>query len=189
MTTFKVGDCVWKHFPTGTKCTADIVDLHVDENGETTYRYVLNGIVYDRNTNWTFEPNLPIPSVYDPSYLKQWTDTREKMWYGTSITYRAPEADDDEKRSLWQAKNKKHEDALAALMQRCAPFKKGTAVVWNSWWCCFASRQHNGCVPSVINKGIIDSEVTSDFKCNVKTADGISHNMSVWVMGMENLRI
>ncbi len=185
MTTFKKGDGVWIHFPSGTdKCTADIVEVRVDDAGEVTYRYAYNGIVYHGRTDWTFEPNQQIPQVHDPSHEKRIQDAQEIMWFGTALTYRAPEDGDDEKRALWQAKIKKHEDAIAVLKKRCAHFTKGTSVAWNAYYCCYGAKRQNKCKNDGLLKGVLDEEVYN-FECRVKTSDGIVHSMTVWALGLD----
>jgi len=187
MPTFNVGDCAWNLTPYGERFTVTIVSVGQDKDGNTTYRYVADGIAWTKEPKMTFSPNADIPCVTDPCDLKRWWETKEKMWYGTSLAYRAPEPGDDEKRALWQARIKKHEDAIAELHQRCAPFKKDTAVMWHSFYCCFSGRHTNGCKGTghEVFKGVVDSEVTSDFHCSVKTPDGISHYIIVWVLSID----
>jgi len=186
MPTFNVGDCVWKRSVYGDMATVDIVDVATDDTGVTLYRYVQNGIESNGEPPepWAFEPNRQIPYVYDPSHLKEPHDTKEKMWYGASLSYRAPQADDNAKRALWQAKIKKHEDAIVTLRQRCAPFKAGAAVVWHPWHCCFGHRPQNGCVGGDLLKGTVETEANQKFECTVKTADGVSHKITVWALGL-----
>lgn len=189
MPTFNVGDCAWKLNLYGNRFTVDIVSVGQDEDGTTTYVYVPNGIAWTEEPKLSFMPHSSIPFVEDPCDYKRWSKTKETTWYGTCLTYRAPEPGDDEKRALWQARIKKHEDAIVELRKRCAPFKKGTAVVWHSFWCCVGERPTNGCKGTghEILKGVVESveHVASHFNCKVKSADGVSHNTTVWVLGID----
>jgi hypothetical protein len=191
MPTFNIGDCVWKLNLYGDRFTVDIMSVEQDKDGTTTYHYVPNGIAWSKEPQLTFRPNAYIPFVTDPCVFKGWSETKEKMWHGTSLAYRAPEPDDDEKRALWQAKLKKHEDAIAELHQRCAPFKKGSAVSWQAVYCCNDIRFNllnmgntGGCnsQSTKILKGVVESEVTNDFQCTVKSPDGIVHKTTVWAL-------
>lgn len=175
MTTFNVGDCVWKNIR-GLWATVDIVDIKRDPEGTPVYMCVENGIVTHQK-EWVFEPNGAHPYVYDPSDSIRPFETKEHMWYGKSLSPRTPEPDDDAKRATWQAKVKKHLDGIAELRQRCAHLKKGTKVTWHGYWCfCL----QNGCNRQKVHKGVVESEIWSNFTCYLRCTEGIMHQISVF---------
>jgi hypothetical protein len=183
MTTFKVGDCVWKHTQDGKrKGTVDIVDIKIKPDQESpVYICVENGVVTPQK-EWIFTPNTRNPYIYDPSDLLRPFETQEEMWYGTSLSYRSPEPEDDIKRATWQAKVKKHLDGIAEMRQRYSHFKKGTKVTWHGYWCfCL----QNGCNRQGIHKGVVESEIWSNFTCYLRCTEGIMHEIKVHNLALD----
>jgi len=131
MTSLKKGDCAICKTYSGPEFSVVIKNVTVDEKG-TVYECLRDGVWANKEGT----PNFIISSsyIFDPNDLKH-----SFLTSGTGLRrleYRAPELDDDEKRTLWEFHIKKQDDAIATMRAKYGHITKGMTVKWyeyNSW--------------------------------------------------------